>query len=201
MSRIFVGTAAVAALVALGSAPASAQSIGIAINPYIGYYDFDESSFEDAFDDADLESGAIWGARLGLGGREGLSLDLGYGRASVDGKVTIGDVILTEDSAIHLFYGAVNYQLPVPVVGLFLSGGAGAIRYAPEDRDAKTDVLLNYGAGVSIPVGGVRIRADAKDHVDLCDAPDEFAFDEFGACAEDEALHNIELSAGIEIAL
>ena len=198
--RITVGIAALAALAAT-AAPAQAQGIGITVNPYVGYYHFDESSFEDAFGGSDVSSDLLYGVRAGLGSREGLSLDLGYGHASTDGEITIDDGIFSENADIDLFYGALNYQLPIPVIGLFISGGAGAIRYSPEDRDSQTDVLVNYGAGVSIPVGAMRVRADVKDHIDLCDAPDDLGDFDFGACAEDDALHNIELSVGLEISL
>jgi hypothetical protein len=180
------------------TAPAShAQGLGVSINPYLGYYGFDESSFEDAFENADLDAGAIWGVRLGLGGHEGLSLDLAYGRSSVDGEFDFEEDIFQEDADIDLFYGALNYHLPLPV-DVFVSGGLGGIRYAPEERDSDTNLLVNYGAGVSIPLGAWRIRADAKDHMDLCNAPEDIGDVDFGACLEDEALHNIELSAGLE---
>jgi hypothetical protein len=200
MNTLLFGTltAATAALV-LVPVPARAQA-ELSVNPYIGWYDFDESSFEEAFDDVEVDADPMLGARLGVGDRTGLSLDLAYGRTTVEGEIVADDIVLPEDSTIHLFYGAVNYGLPLPIA-IFVSGGAGAIRYSPEDRDATTNVLVNYGAGIAIPLGNLRLRADAKDHVDLCDAPDSDDFTNFGACLEDEALHNIELSAGIEIAL
>lgn len=176
---------------------ARAQGIGVAINPYLGYYAFDESSFEDALDQVDLDSGAIYGLRLALGGHEGLSLDLSYGRASVDGEFELNEDLLTEEADIDLFYGALNYHLPLPV-DVFVSGGLGGIRYAPEERDSDTNLLVNYGAGFTFPIGLARLRADIKDHVDLCDAPDDIGDFDFGACLEDDALQNIEISAGVE---
>lgn len=178
----------------------AAQRIGIALNPYLGYYAFDESSFEDALDQVDLDSGAIYGLRLALGGHEGLSLDLSYGRASVDGEFEFDEVLEREEADIDLFYGALNYHLPLPV-DIFLSGGLGGIRYAPEERDSDTNLLVNYGAGFTFPIGLARLRADIKDHVDLCDAPDDIGDFDFGACLEDEALQNIEVSAGLEFGL
>lgn len=207
MARGWIGGAALAALLSGGTVPGHAQGLGFGINPYVGYYHFDESSFEDAFDDVDLNADPIYGVRLELGGHTGFSVDLAYGRTGVDGEVVVDDAPLTEldeDSTIDLFYGALNYHLPIPVLDLFLSGGLGAIRYDPGDRgDGTTDLLVNYGAGVSVPVGAFRIRADVKDHVDLCHAPsaDEIDDFDFGACLEDETLQNIELSAGVEIGL
>jgi hypothetical protein len=200
-ARLALAGAAIAMAAAFVPATVSAQKLGIAVNPYVGYYHFDQSSFEDALTDADVNSDLMYGVRVGLGSREGVSLDLGYGHASTDGEITVGDVVFPEDSGIDLFYGAVNYQLPIPVVGLFISGGAGAIRYSPEDRDAQTDVLVNYGAGVSFPLGAMRIRADLKDHLDVCRGPDDVEDFDFGACADDTTLHNIEASVGVELAL
>jgi hypothetical protein len=199
MKRLLFGTLAAATAFGLIPATGRAQS-ELSINPYIGWYDFDESSFEEAFQEVDVDADPMLGVRLGVGDRSGLSLDLAYGRTTVEGEVVPDDIVQPEDSTIHLFYGALNYGLPLPIA-LFLSGGAGAIRYSPEDRDATTNVLVNYGAGIAIPLGGLRLRADAKDHVDLCDADDSDDFIDFGACLEDNALHNIELSAGIEIEL
>lgn len=183
-------------------ATASAQAPSVAINPYIGYYAFDESSFEDAFDRSDVDGDVLAGVRLVLGDRSGWSLDVGFGQASVSGEIRDGGDAIEEDATVRLLYGAADWHLPLPgPLNVFLSGGGGLIRYDADDRDAVTDVLLNYGAGASIPVGPVRVRADAKDHVDLCEAPEEVGAGEVGACLEDDTLHNIELSVGIEIAL
>ena len=198
MPRTF-SLALVATALTFGAHPVRAQGVEAVINPYFGFYHFDQSSFEEAFDESDVDGGLIYGARLGIESGTFFSWDLAYGRASADGEITIGGDILPEDSGIHIFYGAVNYGLPPPV-RLFLSGGVGAIRYSPEDRDARTDFLVNYGGGVSVDLGRMRFRADAKDHIDLCEAdPDDEDFFDFGACFEDDALHNIELSAGVEI--
>ena len=198
MKRVTLELASLVAVAGLSSPEtAHAQRIGIAINPCLGYYAFDESSFEDAFDQVDLDSGAIYGVRLALGGHEGLSLDLSYARASVDGEFEFEDVLQSEEADIDLFYGALNYHLPLPV-DVFLSGGLGGIRYGPEERDSDTNFLVNYGAGFTFPIGLARLRADLKDHVDLCDAPDDIGDFDFGACLEDEALQNIEISAGVE---
>ncbi|CAN5251912.1 MAG: outer membrane beta-barrel protein [Gemmatimonadetes bacterium] len=206
MARSWTGCAALAAAFAAPMAvvaSAGAQELGVAVNPYVGYYHFDESSFEDAFENVDVDADPIYGVRLALGGHTGWSLDLGYGRTGVEGSVVADDIVIDEDSTIDLFYGALDYHLPIPVLDLFVSGGVGAIRYEPDDRDGQTDVLVNYGAGATIPLGLFRFRADVKDQVDLCDAPeeDELADFDFGACLEDQALHNIELSAGLEIGL
>lgn len=188
---------------AAAAAPAQAQELGISINPYAGYYHFDESSFEEAFDRVDLEADPIYGVRLGLGGHSGFSIDLSYGRTGVEGQVVVGgDVEVPEDATITLLYGALDWHLPIPTpLDVFLSGGVGTINYSPEEREGRTDLLVNYGLGATFPIGGLRLRADVKDHVDLCEAPERVDDVDFGACRDDETLQNIELSAGIEIGL
>lgn len=188
------------ALLAAGAATVSAQSIRV--NPYAGWYHFDESSFEKGFETSEAESDPVYGLRLGLGGTSGWSIDLAYGRTEIAAEGVRDDVLLSSDATIQLFYAALNWHLPLTgPLDLFLSGGIGGIQTEFEDQNGSTDVLVNYGAGVAIPLGAWRVRADLKDQVDLCDAPEEFEFDAFEACFEDDALHNIELTAGVEIPL
>ena len=197
--------AAIAALALLAgtSAEAAAQDARFRLNPYAGWYHFDESSFEEAFETSDVESDPIYGLRLAIGGIGGWSLDLAYGRTKIDAQGTLGgDVELSTDATIQLFYGALDWHLPLTgPLDLFLSGGLGGIDTDFDGEGGGTDVLLNYGAGVAIPVGSLRVRADLKDQVDFCEAPEEFDADALDACFEDKALHNIELTGGIEIPL
>ena len=185
------------------AAAAGAQESRFRVNPYAGWYHFDESSFEEAFETSEVESDPVYGVRLAVGGLGSWSLDLAYGRTKIDTEgAVVGDIDLSGDATIQLFYGALNWHLPLTgPLDLFLSGGGGGIDTNFDGADGHTDVLLNYGAGVAIPVGAWRLRADLKDQVDFCDAPEEFATDELKACFEDEALHNIELTAGVEIPL
>ena len=190
------------ALVACFAAGASAQESRLRLNPYAGWYHFDESSFEKGFDTSDTESDPIYGLRLAMGGAGGWSLDLAYGRTQIAAEGLRGDVQLASDATIQLFYGALDWHLPLTgPLDLFVSGGLGGIDTDFEDGGGSTDVLVNYGVGVAIPVGSLHVRVDLKDQVDFCDAPEEFDFEAFEACFEDEALHNIELTGGIEIPL
>jgi hypothetical protein len=190
------------AFVAAGALGASAQVSSVRVNPYAGWYHFDESSFEKGFDTSEAESDPVYGVRLGIGDTGGWSLDLAYGRTEIQAEGLRGDVQLASDATIQLFYAALDWHLPLTgTLDLFLSSGLGGIRTDFEDEDGSTDVLLNYGAGVAIPIGAWRLRADLKDQVDFCDAPEELEFDAFEACFEDEALHNIELTGGVEIPL
>ncbi|HET6361811.1 MAG TPA: hypothetical protein VFH11_07110, partial [Gemmatimonadota bacterium] len=165
-------------------------------------YHFDESSFEEAFETSEVESDPVYGLRLAIGGIGGWSLDVAYGRTKIEAEVLVGDVGHGSDATIQLYYGALNWHLPLTgPIDLFLSGGAGGIETDFDGDGGGTDVLLNYGAGVSIPVGPVRVRSDLKDQVDFCEAPDEVDAQALDACFEDDALHNIELTGGVEIPL
>jgi hypothetical protein len=189
-------------LVVCFATAASAQDSRFRLNPYVGWYHFDESSFEKGFDTSDAESDPVYGLRLAIGGIGAWSLDLAYGRTQIAAEGVRGDVQLSSDATIQLFYAALDWQLPLTgPLDLFLSGGLGGIDTDFEDEDGSTDVLLNYGAGVGILVGSLRLRVDLKDQVDFCDAPEVFDFDAFEACFEDDALHNIELTGGVEIPL
>lgn len=200
MSGAFAATAALAL-----AATASGQESRFRLNPYVGWYHFDESSFEEAFETSDVESDPIYGLRLAIGGIGGWSLDAAYGRTKIDAQDLVlsgDDVAFSTDATIQLFYGALNWHLPLTgPLDLFLSGGVGAIDTDFDGEGGGTDVLLNYGAGVAIPIGSLRIRADLKDQVDFCEAPEEFDADAIDACFEDDALHNIELTGGVEIPL
>ena len=203
MKTGWLSALAALALLAGPSAEAAAQDARFRLNPYAGWYHFDESSFEKGFETSDVESDPVYGLRLAIGGIGGWSLDLAYGRTKIDAQGTLGgDVELSTDATIQLFYGALDWHLPLTgPLDLFLSGGVGGIDTDFDGEGGGTDVLLNYGAGVAIPVGSLRVRADLKDQVDLCEAPEEFDADALDACFEDEALHNIELTGGVEIPL
>ena len=193
------------ALALAGAADAAAQESRFRLNPYAGWYHYDESSFEKAFQDFDVSTDPIYGARLAIGGLGGWSLDLAYGRAKVDVRYPDPDAseLSSADATIQLFYAALDWHLPLTgPLDLFLSGGAGAIDGGTYGvADSRTDLLVNYGAGVAIPVGSLRLRADLKDQIDFCKAPDDFGGASIDTCLEDEALHNIELTGGVEIPL
>ena len=196
---------AATAMVIGAAATASAQESRFRLNPYAGWYHFDESSFEKAFETSDVESDPVYGLRLAIGALGGWSLDLAYGRAKIDARDLLlsgGDVAFSTEATIQLFYGALDWHLPLTgPLDLFLSGGLGGIDTDFDGDGGGTDVLLNYGAGVAIPVGSLRVRADLKDQVDFCEAPEEFDADAIDACFDDDALHNIELTGGVEIPL
>lgn len=197
--------AASAALLGVSAETVSGQESRFRLNPYAGWYHFDESSFEKGFEPSDVDSDLVYGLRLAIGGLGGWSLDLAYGRTQFGARGPEGDgnAIEVAGARIQLFYGALNWHIPLTgPVDLFLSGGVGGINTDFFDDDGEhTDVLVNYGAGVAIPVGPLRVRADLKDQVDLCNAPEEFDADALSACFEDEALHNIEFTAGLELPL
>ena len=186
-----------------GAIGAFAQDSRVRLNPYAGWYHFDEGSFEKGFDTSETESDPVYGLRLGIGGTGRWSLDLAYGRTTIGVEVPgLEGTTNSDDATIQLFYAALDWHLPLTgPMDLFLSGGAGGIDTAFDDGGSETDLLLNYGLGVAIPMGSLRLRADLKDQVDLCNEPEELEADFFVACFEDEALHNIELTGGVEIPL
>lgn len=184
-----------ALLATAASARAQVPGVEVKLNPYIGYYHFDDSSFKDAVQHPKVNADPLLGARLDLG-LLGWSVEFGYGRSSITTEgVAEGDIVYQKDATVQLFYAAANWHLPIPgPLDVFLSGGAGGIK-----TDPNTDVLVNYGIGASFPAGPVRIRADLKDHVDLCRKPDQVS--DAGACFDDTTLHNIEISGGVEFGL
>lgn len=204
MPNGWTATAGIVAVLLAGVAPAAAQG-GAYVNPYVGYYGFDESSFEDALENLDVEESPIVGVRLGWK-RGSWGIEAAYGRAAFEADFTIeGDIRDRRDTTIHLLYAALTWGLPLGPVEPFVAGGLGAAKYAPDGHDGSTDVVASFGGGVRVGFGDrFALRVDAKDHVDLCEAPDFSAgggTDEVGACWDDETLHNIELSGGVEIRL
>lgn len=182
-------------VLAVAAAPARAQFV----EPYVGAYRFDDDALEDSGSRIEVDSGLVYGIRAGLGSR-GWSVVGSYGRAPIEGTGTIGGEPFSEDGAVELYYVSLEYHLPLPVLDLFVSAGAGGIRTEFDGRDGATDVLVNYGAGASFPLSPlVRLRVDLKDHVDLCDAPGSAG--DLGACLDDDTLHAIELSGGLQIGL
>ena len=118
------------ALVAAGARPASAQESSIRLNPYAGWYHFDESSFEKGFETSEIESDPVYGVRLAVGGLGSWSLDLSYGRTKIEAQGTAldGGAQLASDATIQLLYAALNWHLPLTgPLDLFLSGGVGGI--------------------------------------------------------------------------
>ncbi|HET6362392.1 MAG TPA: hypothetical protein VFH11_10085, partial [Gemmatimonadota bacterium] len=74
---------AATALLAGAAATVSAQESRFRLNPYVGWYHFDESSFEEAFETSEVESDPVYGLRLAIGGIGGWSLDVAYGRTKI----------------------------------------------------------------------------------------------------------------------
>ena len=94
---------AAATLVAGLAASASAQEPRFRLNPYAGWYHFDESSFEEAFETSDVETDPVYGLRLAIGGIGGWSLDVAYGRTKIDAQSLLlsgGDEAFSTDATI-----------------------------------------------------------------------------------------------------
>jgi hypothetical protein len=215
------------AVVLLSAAPLQAQN-RFAIEPYIGaYLTDDDGAFSGTRLDLEprpgppipppevgLTTGILLGARASWQIRPNWTVEGVYGRSSYATEVTVDvstvlDPIpreetfeLTEHDA-HLYYGAIRYDVTGGSVQPFFVAGAGAVTVSTDlgelgpflgDVDSVTDPLLSLGSGLVIDVAPrTRIRGDLRDQVQFCS-------DGSGLCEEDEALHNVEISAGIEIA-
>ena len=66
------------AFMAGGALEVFAHESRVRLNPYAGWYHFDEGSFEEDFDTSETESDPIYGLRLGIGTGK-WTLDLAYG--------------------------------------------------------------------------------------------------------------------------
>ncbi|MDX1623208.1 MAG: hypothetical protein R3199_04420 [Gemmatimonadota bacterium] len=187
-----IALAALAGSLALAT-PAAAQ---LHLNGYAGFYRFDDGPFEDFDPDREVDPSPLIGARLGIGDR----FEIGYGFSPITVEDAGFGEALERDAGVHLFYGAFNYHLPIPAVDLFLSAGGGIVRLEPEEGDGSTDPLVNFGAGVTFPISPLLLfRADVKDHIDFCEGQE--GDEDFTACFDDETLHNVEVSAGLQIGL
>ena len=89
------------ALVLAGAVHAAAQESRFRLNPYAGWYHFDQSSFEKGFDNSEAESDLVYGLRLAIGGLGGWSLDLAYGRTTIAADGQRDGVQLASDATIQ----------------------------------------------------------------------------------------------------
>lgn len=215
------------AVVLLTTAPLQAQN-RFAIEPYVGAYltDDDGAFSGEGFDlvprpgppipppELAVTAGILLGVRGSWEIHPGWTVEGVYGHSSYATEITVefSTVLdplplevtfeLTEHDA-HLYYGAIRYDVTGGPVRPFLVAGAGGVTLSSdlgelgpflEEADSVTDPLLSLGGGLVIDVAPrTRIRGDLRDQIQFCS-------DGSGFCEEDEALHNLEISGGIEIA-
>jgi hypothetical protein len=194
--------------VGLGATNAPAQ---VYVAPYAGVY-FPDVRWEIPGVDDDIiqaQTGAIYGLRLGYAGTTPWGVEAGYGFAPVTfefDEFGSGDVE-TGDGDEHVLYGALVYRRTVaPAADLLFIAGVGAFRFTPEgdeDDDPTTDFMVELGAAVTYEITpSISLRADLRDHLALCSAETGIGDDPASLCfPNDEVLHNVELSGGVELRL
>lgn len=160
----------------------------------------------------DVEDAALFGVRVGARLDEAWSVEAGYGYASFQVDLTVEITpdggtperidFAQSDHDLHLWTASVRYAFPGSRLRPFLAGGAGVARMSTSfpilgdfeglDETA-TDLLVDLGGGILWSLReGVAVRVEARDHLQWCD----------DACLEDDAvLHQVEISAGLEIDL
>jgi hypothetical protein len=214
-------------LVALGLAIASPSwAQRWAIEPYLGAYLADDGTFDDEVpdpegfppfsSDVEIGPGPFFGLRTVLRLSPAWSVEGTYGYAAYESHMTVAFSTVQEPETIiretfdfaehddHVYYGVARLALlPGRRVDPFLVIGAGGIRTTmqlaflgafPEDAIAVNDFLLVAGGGLSWGIGSrARIRSNLRDLVRFCSQGE--------GCVRDEALHNLEISGGVEVRL
>jgi hypothetical protein len=212
-----VRSAAPAALVfVLGFAPAvpaMAQGAGgVMIEPYFGALFMDDSGLDVGGDllpvdlaGIEIDPAPILGLRLAVRPLDYLGIEGGFGYAplSANLKALSIELPIGVDGDALLGYGAVQFLVPFQGGDVFFTTGLGAIRVSVEDAgildtDSTTDPLVELGAGFEWDFGKrTAIRAEFRDHLQICSSDDDFNLCPF----DDKALHDLEISAGLSIAL
>ena len=210
----------------LAAAPLEAQN-KFAIEPYVGVYVTDDDGAF-VGNRLELEprppappvpearvstsAGILFGARASWEIRPGWTLEGAYGHASYATEITVdvSTVVdpdggeetfeLTEHGA-HLYYGGVRYDVLRGSVRPFVAAGVGGVTISSDlevfgpfgDLDSVTDPLVSMGGGLVIDVAPrTRIRGDLRDQIHFCSEGS-------GLCEDGGALHNVEVSGGVEI--
>ncbi|MFN2383125.1 MAG: outer membrane beta-barrel protein [Gemmatimonadota bacterium] len=189
------------AAVAVPASPARAQNwVHLTVNPYVGALVFDDSELNDA--GLEVNIGAMGGARVGvaLGDDWQFEASYGFARLALEASEFETDADGEEQNFnAQLYTGNVNYligsdQAPTR---LLLSVGAGFMALDPEVGESETDPLASLGAGFTHPIReGILFRGDVKDQMLFCSAPASGS--DGSVCLEDQLLHNIEVTAGLE---
>lgn len=197
--RIILGLATLAlAAPAVAPAQETREPRGY-VNPYIGVFAFDDDELDEIGREANL--GPIVGARVGYGLTRAWQIEGAYGFSTFVTEPSEFDDQLEEPEAdvdVHLLYGAINWFLGTDQAPtrLLLGAGGGLIAVSPEGSDTEVDPLLSFAVGFTHPIRPwIIFRADVRDHVSFCSAPDA---GEATVCLEDEILNNLEFSGGAQ---
>lgn len=189
------------AAAAMSARPARAQNwVHLTVNPYVGALVFDDSELNAV--GLEVNIGAVAGARLGVALGDDWQFEASYGFAKLAMEASEFETIPDEeeqDFNAQLVTGNVNYLIgsDLAPTRLLLSAGAGYMALDPEVGESETDFLASLGAGFTHPIREhIRFRGDVKDQMLFCTAPASGS--DGSVCLEDQLLHNIEVTAGLE---
>lgn len=163
--------------------------------PYAGVLVYDDGELEAQGIEVDI--GPVVGARVGFALARSWQIEAAYGFAPMstepsdfsDDDVDLGDL------NAHIFYGAINYLLGYEgnPTRLLLAAGAGGVIMDPEPGSRTGSFLIDFGVGFTHPVRDwITFRGEVRDHVTFCSAP------ETGCPTDDDVLHHLEISAGLQ---
>jgi hypothetical protein len=150
-------------LLALGAAPATAQTIGFKLGPTFSKIDFEDDATDDAIDNLTSFGGGGF-IRFGMGG-----LNLQAEVLAITKGISVDDVINDEDVEFELTYveipvtamfslGSGPYLFAGPYVGFEVScsGSLGELSGDCDENDGSrntTDFGLTGGLGIHFPLG------------------------------------------------
>lgn len=186
MRKFIVG----AALLALASAPLSAQQMGqpvtsgqgsFYLGPYAGYMIFGDLYETSNNVEYSNENGGFYGVQAGFSVSPNFSIlgNLGYTKSkftaenvpSATGPTTQN---LSGDIGVWFYDANLQFRLPFMQANSWIAPlaqvGAGAVRYTQDynnfNSDAQTDVAFNFGIGGDIQFAqAVGLRIMAKDYI------------------------------------
>lgn len=195
----------------LGSADLARAQERITITAYAGAHFSDRDRFtllESGTVESDIEDGPIVGLRMAVPIRSGWSAEFSYGWTTFEVQYRGGTIedpegilIATDGYDLHqlelgLRWSALAGRTMSPFVTL--APGLAVVTFDSEflemetGKVTKTEPTIGLGGGLVWRASeALGIRADVRDHIRFCG----------DLCLEDETLHGLELSGGVEIRL
>jgi hypothetical protein len=167
--RMHRSTKALAVMLALGAAPAVAQS-GFSLTPWAGAYVPTRNEFRTVGSDIRRDNSFIMGARLTTWGRSPVGFEFTGGFAPA--RVRVAGTTVNETRNTQVFVGGLKLLLGLSPenssFGVFLSGGPSLIRRGHDvakNNESTTDWGGVLGLGVRIPFSSsVGLRLETEDY-------------------------------------